>query len=332
MTALETVLELFDDSHSSVMYFTIADSDYFLGAAALINSLELTGNHGSVVVVDAGLEPWQRERLSVAATVIPLDAPAGLTPVYYKSYMGSSIEGDVLVYIDSDIIVTDSLAEVISLAAAGRSCRSGRPFGALLRRVGRCAPACRGLAAAGVREFGIPGACPRLLACLLPAVGGALRSDTDEAPACNGSYRPTLVQRNPRAYHDQDALNAMLMSELPAEALALIDGERVAASAEMPRVRCADAATLDCRLGQHRTLILHYMTSPKPWQRSGWITTSNDAYVRLLARLLGAGDVPISINDEEVPVGYVGATASAGCAHRGLPERSRHVPTHFRHR
>ena len=113
---------------------------------------------------------------------------------------------------------------------------------------------------------------------------------------------PDLVQHNPRAYHDQDALNAMLMSELPAEALAPIDGERVAASAEMPRVRCVDPATLDCRLGQHRTLILHYITSPKPWQRSGWITTSNDAYVRLLARLLGAGDVPVSINDGELPV------------------------------
>ena len=180
MTALEPVGSSSTTATSpSVTYFTIADSNYFLGAAALINSLELTGNHGSVVVVDAGLEPWQRERLSVAATVISLDAPAGLIPIYYKSYMGSSIEGDVLVYIDSDIIVTDSLAGVIVACCGGPGlCRSGRPFGALLRRVGRCSPACRGLAAAGVREFRIPGACPRMLACLLPAVGGALRSDT----------------------------------------------------------------------------------------------------------------------------------------------------------
>src|SRR4029453_18470769 len=95
--------------------------NYFLGAAALINSLELTGNRGNVVVVDSGLEPWQRDRLTAAATVIPLDAGAGFAP-YYKSHVGASIEGKVVVFIDSDIIVTDSLDGVLALASSGRIC------------------------------------------------------------------------------------------------------------------------------------------------------------------------------------------------------------------
>src|SRR5438128_2306639 len=221
----------------SVTYFTIADSNYFLGAAALINSLELTGNHGSVVVVDAGLEAWQRERLRAAATVIPLDAPAGLAPTYYKSYMGASITGEVLVYFDSDIIVTDSLGGIISLAASGRICaapdtHSERFFpewsdvlplaGALRRQVYVNAGF---LALAPARWPGFYRRWKELCDAML-----------DRAPPMHTLSLETAL-RNPRAYHDQDALNAMLMTELPPEALAPINGERVVPSRQMARVR-----------------------------------------------------------------------------------------------
>ena len=61
----------------STTYFTIADSSYFLGAAALVNSLLLTGHEEKIVVVDAGLEQWQQERLASVATVSEASWPEG---------------------------------------------------------------------------------------------------------------------------------------------------------------------------------------------------------------------------------------------------------------
>lgn len=316
-------------------YFTIADSRYFLGAAALVNSLLLTGHKETLVVVDTGFEPWQRERLASVATVTDASLPSGLPPAFFKAHIAPQIDGEVVVYLDSDMIVTDSLGDVVSLAAAGRFCAApdnqpGRFFPEWQELLSLPLPL-RRQTYVNAGFFGLapdrwPGFFERWQVVCDAVIAAA-------PPMHTMKFEAAL--EDPAAFHDQDALNALLMSELPEDALALINGNRVAASAEMPAVECVDPESLDCRLAGRRTLILHYPNAPKPWQPSGWITTSNNAYVRLLARLLHADDVAVRIESHELPVwlrsaGIRRSVLFAGV--RGVRAASHAFPRAFRSR
>lgn len=321
----------------AVTYFTIADAGYFLGAAALINSLAATGNDGEVVVVDAGLEDWQRQRLGTAATVVPLDAPTGLAATYYKSYVGGSIEGDVVVYVDSDIIVTGSLERVVSLAASGSVCAA--PDGVS----GRFFPEWADLLSLGgpVRRqpymnAGFLATAPSRWPAFYERWRELCEAVIAHAPPMHTISHEEALE-HPTGFHDQDALNAMLMSELPPDALAPTGAGEVAATrAELAAVSCFDPTTLECRLDGRRTLFIHHLAAPKPWQRSGWITTSDSAYVQLLSRLLGADDLPVGVTDAELPAWLKGgdgvrrATIVAGI--RSVRAASQVFPAPFRRR
>lgn len=52
--------------------------------------------------------------------------------------------------------------------------------------------------------------------------------------------------------------------------------------------------------GREVTLI-HYINGPKPWEPNGWISITDDAYVRLLPRLLLAPDVTLRLSAAELP-------------------------------
>ena len=100
---------------------------------------------------------------------------------------------------------------------------------------------------------------------------------------------------------DQDALNAVLMTEVPREALHLLADE------ERPvwrntRVRVLEESTLTCEFDGHRTKLLHADGSRKPWQSRVWWRIRHDAYVRLLRRLLFANDVAVSVSRRDVPI------------------------------
>jgi lipopolysaccharide biosynthesis glycosyltransferase len=319
-----------------ITYFTLVDANYFLGAAAMINSLSLTGNSGRIVVVDTGLDEWQRERLDAAGVaLIPLQAPAGLPATFYKPYMGSMIEGEVVVYVDSDIVLTDSLDSVVSLAASGRICAApdGQPqrffsewadLMPLEQPLRREAYVNAGLLAVA------PGRWPRFFERWQELCSAILEL---APPMHTVSFEDALAA--PVAWHDQDALNAMLMSELTADGVALIEPQRVVASADMAGVVCVDPTSLECRFAGTRLLFLHYLNGPKPWQPSGWITTSNNAYVQLLARLLGADDVPVKVDERELPpwlssTGLRRSVLFAGI--RGVRAASHAVPRGIRSR
>jgi hypothetical protein len=319
-----------------VTYFTLSDANYFLGAVALINSLALTGNSGRVVVVDTGLEGWQRERLDAAGvSLIPLQAPAGLPAAFYKAYMGPLIDGEVVVYVDSDIIVTDSLESVVSLAASGRVCAA--PDGQPQRFFPAWAdlmPLERPLRHQTYINAGLLAIAPEWLPHFFERWQELCSAILEFAPPMHTmSFEDALGA--PVAWHDQDALNAMLMSELAPGVVAMIEPERVAASAEMAGVVCVDETTLECRFAGVRLLLLHYLNGPKPWQSSGWITTSNNAYVNLLSRLLGRDDVRVKIEDHEMPpwlssTGLRRSVIFAGI--RGFRASSHALPTGIRSR
>jgi hypothetical protein len=96
---------------------------------------------------------------------------------------------------------------------------------------------------------------------------------------------------------DQDALNAILMSEVSDDALEQLPGYEW----NMRRVVLEDPRTLACVADGRPQPLLHTPAMPKIWQAGGWRRVERSAYVELLPRLLFAPDVPIALAPSELP-------------------------------
>ena len=94
----------------------------------------------------------------------------------------------------------------------------------------------------------------------------------------------------PTAQGDQDALNALLMSDYPSDAVFLerVDGQVHRFS--LRNVKTLDVRTLGCEFGGDRPVILHASCMPKPWMRKG---AARDTYFTFLQRLLTGSDLQI---------------------------------------
>jgi hypothetical protein len=279
---------------TEVTYYTVADHRFFLGAVALLNSLALTGNAGELVVLDAGLTPKQRETLSSRATVVDLPEQIARHPHLMSPYPYLVGASGTVVNIDSDIIVTGSLEPLLELAAEARICvcpawteeARRRWFGDWEKTLRLRAPLRRDeWVHAGFIVFSTDH-WPRLLerwweVCeLIPP---------DEM---HGDYSPFQAP-------DADALNALLMSEIPREAVALLDqGDEVFGG----EAAVENMKTLACTSAGRPTRLLHLVDNPKPWERSGWLRLGATDYVRLMRRLLFADDVQLRLDRHDAPL------------------------------
>jgi hypothetical protein len=108
--------------------------------------------------------------------------------------------------------------------------------------------------------------------------------------------------RKPFDAADQDALNALLMSEIEDEAIPVLPEADVALWDVLGEVEVVDPATLAVRHGGAAPAILHYSFSPKPWERSSWLRVRRDAFLRLLPRVLFGEDVRLRLDPRTVPV------------------------------
>jgi hypothetical protein len=106
------------DEGPVVRAVTMGSAPYFLGVVALLNSMRLTGNGMPLLVLDTGMEPWQRAVLEPHCTVLP--ARAGVAPYLQKPAAALAAGPDITLFLDSDIIVTGSLAPMVEAAAAGQ--------------------------------------------------------------------------------------------------------------------------------------------------------------------------------------------------------------------
>jgi hypothetical protein len=124
-------------------------------------------------------------------------------------------------------------------------------------------------------------------------------------------------------------LNAVLMSEVPAEALAVQPVEEGPNLAKYPGIRVVDAGTLACRCGGHATMLLHQADSPKPWQSRGWTRVRRNAYTRLLPRLLLEPDVALRLAPADLPLwlrpGITGRISLGGLSVMNAPTFQRGV-------
>ena len=125
------------DGHERAAFYCVADERYFLGAAAMLNSLRLHGHREPVFVLDCGLTAHQRELLAPHATVV--EDGGSTAPWLLKTLAPLRHPAEVMVLIDADMIVTRPLAELIEPRRRGPRGRVSKRPPALRRRVGRAA-------------------------------------------------------------------------------------------------------------------------------------------------------------------------------------------------
>jgi len=278
-------------------FYTIADAGFFPGLVALLNSLRLTGNVGELVVLDRGLMPAQRALVGDHVTLVELPAALAGRPMLLKAYPHALGASGTIVLIDSDMIVTRPLDDIVACAQKGRICvfpdhrsHRGRWFAEWHDELELRAPLRRGT--------------------YLNA--GFLALSTEHWPELLGRWWE-LCDRVPREQHfgrfeqpfwagDQDVLNAILASEVPEHAVVELSADEEAYPDDLLEVEVMDERTLRSELRGRPTAILHYALGPKAWERNAWLRLRNDAYVRLLPRLLFGDDVAVRLEPKSVPV------------------------------
>ena len=272
-------------------FYCVASRPYFLGAVGLVNSLRLIGHLDPIHVMDYGLMPEQRDAL--APHVELSEAPAGREPYTLKPVLPLAHPADVMVLLDSDMIVTRSLAPLIAEAARGRVVafennvqRSLGEWGSLLD-VGPIEP--RPYLNSGFVALGRdPG----------EEVLGLLE-DRQRRVDLERSYFGRHEDEYPLLYADQDVLNAILASRVPAERVVAKE-LRLAPMIPFEGLQVAGGRSLRCVYSDGtEPFLVHHSLSPKPWQRPAY----DGVYSRLLRRLLNGQDVAVRVPEREIPLG-----------------------------
>ena len=279
-------------------FYTLSDAGFFPGTVALLNSLRLTNNSGELVVLDNGLTGEQRRRLEGDTRVVDLpDAfdrqPWQPKPKPFPLHVGAT---GVVVLIDSDMIVTASLEAVIGLAQEGRICLFpdhegdwGRWFPGWERWLSLASPLRRQI----YLNSGFVAFSTDRWPWLLQRYWDAL-----------GSIPPeffTKTRDSPFRDRDQDVLNAILMSEVEPDDVAVLPykGE---AYPDAENVVIEDESRLACTHDDEQLLIAHHSLGPKVWAADGWKRmATGHPYVRLFPRVVFGDDVTIRLTKQDVP-------------------------------
>jgi hypothetical protein len=284
-----------------VTFYTIGDARYFLGVVGLLNSLRLTGHEQKIVVLDCGLTPKQRDLLSPHCTLFQMPKELATNPTQFKAFPYLLQPQGTVVIIDSDILVVRSLQGLIDTGKQGnicvfpdlginRYCQQWHEFFALSSPPRKQTYVNAGFIAFSTNYW------PNLLERWWQA--------------CERTFAHTTISEgashtSPCAAGDQDALNAILASEYPTEALALQSKYEEIGGRFLREVQIVNLQTLACKYCQNDITMLHSNGSPKPWEaKTVRSLVRRFAYVKLLRRLLTGTDVPIKVPTEDLPMVY----------------------------
>jgi hypothetical protein len=278
-------------------FCTVAGASHYPGLVALVNSLRLQGHREPMTVLDLGLTDRQRGEVSAECDVVP---PDGRTqhPWLVMPQVLQVVPPGVTVYVDSDIIVTAPVDAIAERARAGDVCAFADRFDE--RRF-----------AEWQTIFGLastPRAQPYVNA-------GFMALDTARFPEFLERWRglcETMATRlisvdkldvgDPLTWPDQDALNALLMSEVAPDRIAVQPADAAAQGpSELSNTRVVDARTLRCVRGDTPVRLLHAFGVPKPWQPQARMALPRTAYLTCLRRLLTGDDVAIRTAEPLAP-------------------------------
>lgn len=271
--------------------YAVVERRHFLGAVALVNSLRLQGHTEEIVLLDCGLDERQRRLLSSEASIITADLKTA--PHLLKAAAPLRRPSDLMLLIDVDIVVTQSLRPLVDRAASGKIVAfadrlSGRfdsrwqDILRLDRPVRRHVYLNSGLVVLP-RDAGL-----RLLRRLDECTEFA---DTERSLFGSGS------PHDPLYFLDQDILNALLGAEFASDDVHVLP-HRLAPHPPFAGIRIDDRRTLACSYANgDRPYVLHHI------QRKPWLSAmSSNVYSRLLPRLLLDPDVRIRLSPSDVPL------------------------------
>jgi hypothetical protein len=274
-----------------VRAFTIGDHQFFLGVVALLNSLRLTGNAMPLTVLDLGLTPDERRLLEPHCELVAV--ARGRYPWLEKPHLLARSPASVAIFVDADIIVTGSLDPVVDVAhavgiTANVDVAVTRWFAEWSELLGLRAP----LRREPYVNSGFVALAPERIPFLLPRwaeLCGSLRGRR-LGPDSLGPDDPVWLS-------DQDALNALMMSEVPEGGAARAADMAIV----MSKVRVDDVDRLACSLDGRPLRLLHSIGHPKPWEpRARW-EWSGDAYGACLRRVLVGPDLALAVPRAMVP-------------------------------
>ena len=251
---------------SPIRFFTLADSHYFPGLVALVNSLRLLGHQEPVTVIDLGLEPAQREVLRAECDIVPPPAHSPRHPWLLESRACTMRPAEIVVYVDADIILAERLDTVFRAAREGKvvayaDVLTDRRYDEWAEVFGLHAPVrppSQVYANAGFVAFStvhVPDLLPRWAELCDGLVGKDTHLDTNsfDSPIANSS---------------QDALNALLMSEIPADRVEVRAIETVSQGPnELTHTEVVDVRDLWCRREGRSIALLHGGALPSPGTR-----------------------------------------------------------------
>jgi hypothetical protein len=295
------------DAALPIRFFTRADSKSFIGLLALVRSLRLQGHDEALTVLDLGLTAHQRSVLEGQCDVVRVPGIARRHPWLVAPYPYLLNAEGTVVYLDCDVIVTSRLDHALAAARRGLVCAAPDPatrwfadwesIFAIKRSLRREVYVNSGFVAFSTLYFlhlqrRWWECCDRMAQHLdTPPSGNATRLHCHQNRA------------NPIALPDQDALNALLMSEVPAGRVQLLPKDAVGQGRrELAQIIVVDLRRLESGHAGRRTTLFHAWGRPKPWQAKAWRNLTRTPYVRFLRRLLSGADVRGPIDTKTVPV------------------------------
>ncbi len=266
---------------------------------ALVNSLRLQGRTDPITVLDLGLHEAQREALRTECDLVVPPAHSPRHPWLLEPQACMLRDAETVVYVDADIIVSGSLDRVIDTARQGYICvyadvPSTRWFAEWEDIFTLALPPRRqpyinaGFLAFSSRAF------PDLLARWFDCCDRLVNQPT---------YLDTGSLDSPTALSSQDALNAILMSEVAPDRIAFLRAEAEAQGPDqLARTRVVDVECLICHFDGLPTTLLHAWGSPKPWEPAAAKGLRRSAYLQCMRRLLTADDVAVPLAPASLPV------------------------------
>lgn len=294
-------------------FFTICNEPFFPGLVALLNSLRIIGHNDPLVVLDLGMSHSQRARLEPHAIVVDVPMTAMAHATTFKAFPSFLDPRGVVVIIDSDMIVTRSLADPIDLASKGKICVFPDHHSQAERRFEEWESAFELKGPLRQQPYVNSGFIALSTECwpdFLQRFWEVCQLVPPDARMIGES------QNNPFWGADQDALNALLMSEVAPDAIELLPAAHEVYPDRLTRTRIIHSFTLECRIHGEQPAILHYSMAPKAWDRKGWVRVRRDAYVRLFPRIVCGNDARLRMEPKELPLwlrpGLIGKTTLAG--------------------
>jgi hypothetical protein len=311
------------DSLPDAAFYTATDARHFIGAVALLNSLRLVGHREPFVLVDCGLEDWQRAAIAAHATLV--DASRDLPPMLHKATGPLAHPAQVMAVLDADVIVTRSLAPLLEKAQRGCIVAFANNdqdrFFAEWSTLGLGAPERRPYVASGHLFVSAEGG----LELLRVFDDAQRRIDLARTLIANDDLVVRASRDDPFYYPDMDVLNAVLATPAFSSRVVTVD-YRLAPHAPFDGVSLDDAETLRCSYSDGvQPFLLHHVLR-KPWLAA----TKSNVYSRLLPRVLTSMDVEAPLDPSRLPRRLTRARGAAADRRRADVQAT--LRTHLRGR